>query len=49
MNSTETPLNAHQWLNNWSDRDFWRHPEFRGPKFHWCVPARLAYYHWRTL
>jgi hypothetical protein len=30
-------------------RVFLKHPEFRGPKFHWLVPARLAYQDWKML
>lgn len=29
-------------------RDFLSHPEYRGPAFHWLVPAGIAWRMWRT-
>jgi hypothetical protein len=28
-------------------REFWQHPNYRGPKFNWLVPARIAYRQWK--
>lgn len=30
-------------------REFWTHPEYRGPNFNWFTPFRLGYRRWKVL